>query len=266
MVRAEMPADVADAFDGLPARPAIRLAVAQPGDPVVGQLGGDAALPADHPWPAGPGGRPLTFVARLDLAALSVYEVDLDLPDDGALLFFLPSLEEMSGEDEPAPVVHVPRGTATVDRRAPGADVYPLVPLTARTILTVPGPHQPAISAELTERLYWREHNGQTLGDIVRRYRGYTPDHQVGGYSDAFQCPLEFSAAFSVSPPAPGSDPFQDPAVRAEAEQWLPLFQLDEESEAQMIWGDGAIAMWAIRREDLARRDFTATYFTVDGH
>jgi hypothetical protein len=33
-----------------------------------------------------------------------------------------------------------------------------------------------------------------------------------------------------------------------------------------MAWGGGGIALWAIRRDDLAARDFEATYFTVDGH
>jgi uncharacterized protein YwqG len=44
------------------------------------------------------------------------------------------------------------------------------------------------------------------------------------------------------------------------------LLQLDEDTSARMIWGDGAIAMWAIRRADLAARNFGTTFFTVDGH
>jgi uncharacterized protein YwqG len=40
----------------------------------------------------------------------------------------------------------------------------------------------------------------------------------------------------------------------------------DEDTDARMAWGDGAIALWAIRREDLARRDFSSVYVIVDGH
>ncbi|GIE91295.1 DUF1963 domain-containing protein [Actinoplanes regularis] len=281
LVRAELPAHVADAFDRLPLRPAIRLTPARPGDPVVGRLGGEADLPIGQEWPLRDDGEPEIFVARLDCAVLSAYEVDLELPGSGTLLFFLPRLEEMeevvrSGRPT---VIHVPEGIATAARQVPShlrhpseEYEYPLVALTARTILSAPGSYNPAMAedpaaiADLS-RLLWRdEYNGRYLSDIVRRYRGFIPDHQVGGYSDAFQHPLEMSAAHHGHRSPAGTDPYQDPAFLAEARQWVTLLQLDEDDDARMIWGDGAVALWAIRRADLAARDFGATFFTVDGH
>ncbi|WP_425322735.1 DUF1963 domain-containing protein [Actinoplanes ianthinogenes] len=104
------------------------------------------------------------------------------------------------------------------------------------------------------------------LDRIVRTYRGYGSDHQVGGYSDAFQAALEVSAAYRTYPVAAGTHGYEDPAFLDEARQWVTLFQLDEDDNARMIWGDGGLAMWAIRRTDLAARDFTAAYFTIDSH
>lgn len=281
-MRAGLPAHVADAFDGLPSRPAIRLGAAEPGDPVVGQLGGEAALPVGHEWPLLPGGEPLLFVARLDCAALHAHETDVELPGSGSLLFFLPMLEEMDaivdGRFRP-PVIHVPEGTATADQRVPSrlrhpSEEYdhPLVPLSARTILSVPGKQHPALGddaatiVDLSRLLWYEEYDGRSLAEIVRRYRGFTPDHQIGGYSDSFQTQLEIIAATEARWVAGRSGSYEDPAFLAEARQWVLLLQLDEDTGARMLWGDGGLAMWAIRREDLAARNFDATYFTTQSH
>jgi hypothetical protein len=265
LVRAHLPAPVADVFDRLPARPAIRLGAAQPGDPVVGQLGGAADLPIGADWPLLPDGEPQTFVARLDLAALSGYDIDLDLPESGALLFFLPHLEAShEAFDLPPVVIHVPDGTATAGQhvpehlRHPSEEYdYPQVTLTAQLVLTVPQPFHPDHTEDAAV---------MDLGDVIRRYRGYTPDHQVGGYSDAFQSPLEVSAAWARFRPPAGSYAHEDPELMAEARQWVTLLQLDEDSGARMIWGDGGLALWAIRRDDLAARDFSKIYFTTESH
>jgi hypothetical protein len=84
-LRTRQPARIVDVVDALPLRPAIRLTAATPGDPIVGRLGGGAPMPAGAVWPHEPGGRPLTFVALLDCAALAAYDSDLPLPADGTL-------------------------------------------------------------------------------------------------------------------------------------------------------------------------------------
>ncbi|WP_285559633.1 DUF1963 domain-containing protein [Actinoplanes regularis] len=178
LVRAEPPAHVADAFDRLPLRPAIRLTPARPGDPVVGRLGGEADLPIGQEWPLRDDGEPEIFVARLDCAVLSAYEVDLELPGSGTLLFFLPRPEEMeevvrSGR---LTVIYVPEGIATAARQVPShlrhpseEYEYPLVALTAQTILSAPGSYNPAMAedpaaiADLSRLLWREEYNGRYL-------------------------------------------------------------------------------------------------------
>ncbi|MEU4692380.1 YwqG family protein [Actinoplanes sp. NPDC023714] len=248
-----------DLPEWLPRRPAIRLRAASPGDVVVGQLGGSAALPVGHPWPMISEEEPFTFVARLDCGALSEYEVDLELPRGGSLLFFLPRLEEVGDESL---VLYVPDGVETAGRLVPDhlrhpSEEYdhPLVELTGQPILTVPRPYHPVLDHD---RL-------AAVAELWRRRRS-TPGHQVGGYSDVFQGPLEVGAACATFRPYAGDSPHADPEFLTEARKWVTLLHLEEDSDARMGWGDGGIALWAIRREDLAARDFGATYFTTQSH
>jgi uncharacterized protein YwqG len=283
MVDAQLPAMVAHAFAQLPLRAAVRLSAARPGDPVVGHLGGAARLPVGTSWPL-VRGRPLLLVASLDCAAVGANVVDIELPDSGRLLFFLPHLEEMEilfGDNTPPPpVIYVPEGTRTAEHRVPDhlrrdspeEYDYPLVPLTGRTIASAPRAFSPALGENLdsiralSDTLWYNDYNGTSVDRVIAQYRGPGPGHQVGGYSDAFQQPLEVSAAYHARQSRTGSNLYDDPTFLAEAREWVTLLQIGEDTDARMIWGDGAIALWAIRRDDLARRDFGSVYFTVDGH
>ncbi|MBE3010802.1 hypothetical protein IL992_16590 [Microbispora sp. NEAU-D428] len=50
------------------------------------------------------------------------------------------------------------------------------------------------------------------------------PPHQVGGYSDALQGPIEAVAAHAA-----GTGSYGDPAFQEEALQWVTLLQLAED-------------------------------------
>jgi hypothetical protein len=269
-LRTRRPAGLVDVVEALPLRPAIRLTPAAPGDAIVGRLGGPAPMPAGAVWPHEPGGLPLTFVALLDCAALATYGGDLPLPADGALLFFLPSLENLGVLDRgyTPPVIHVPAGAPTVELRVPAEYLgkaydtyeYPPVPLTGRTIATVPGSYSPFLGTDLDEiRRISELLNESDLPGAVHRPG---PDHQVGGHSVAFQRPLEASAA-----KAAGVEGwFDDPGFLTAIREYVLLLQIDEDTAAGMVWGDGALAMWAMHRADLEAGDFTRVHVEIEGH
>ncbi|MFC1231788.1 MULTISPECIES: YwqG family protein [Streptomyces] len=81
-----------------------------PDDLVVGHTGGLPELPDGVAWDGD------VYVAGLDLAAIPEQPLDLGLPREGHLLFFTSSGYE---DGDPAPVVHVPAGSATAVRPAP---------------------------------------------------------------------------------------------------------------------------------------------------
>jgi len=269
-LRTRQPARLVDLVDALPLRPAIRLAAATPGEPVVGRLGGAAPMPAGAVWPYGPSGLPLTFVAMLDCAALTAYDSGMPLPASGTLLFFLPSLENLDLLDRGHTplVMHVAAGVPTVELRVPEEYLspaydryeYPAVPLTARTVASVPSPYSPFLGADLDE--ISRVSTELNESDVQRALYRSGPDHQIGGHSAAFQTPLEASAAKAAG--AEGW--FDDPAFLAAAREYVLLLQLDEDEGAAMIWGDGGLAMWAIHRTDLEAGDFSRVHVEIESH
>lgn len=125
--RETLPPAVADSWIGL-LRPAVRFRRAEAGDVVVGQLGGSPALPRELDWPRSAAGRPLGFVAGVDLGRVPVGSLDIPLPADGMLLLFYRDPSEDPHErfliSDPVPVgqpptahiVFVPAGTETTMR------------------------------------------------------------------------------------------------------------------------------------------------------
>ncbi|OPG07086.1 YwqG family protein [Microbispora sp. GKU 823] len=268
-VREELPAESAERLIGL-SRPAIRLSAAEDGEIVVGRLGGLPKLPDGMAWPSLPGGgRPLSFLAELDCGQLARYEVDIALPGSGTLLFFA------TADARQHQVIYVPHGTAVAERPVPDdrVEVYAELPLAAVTEPTWPPRNHPALvdvfgSLEQAEDMVWHHVLDEDTGEVFEEQlqlfedgRRDGPPHQVGGYSDGLQSPIEAVAAYAV-----GTGDYGDPAFQEEARQWVTLLQLAEDTRAGMIWGDGARLIWGIRKDHLAARDFSKVHLSVQGH
>jgi uncharacterized protein YwqG len=252
-------------------RPGIHLSTMLEERPVVGHFGGAAQLPEELEWPSDDG-RPMSLVATLDCRALASYEVDIALPEDGSLLFFA-GWERYDANK----VIYVPAGASTVTRSE--GRVNPTVFLNARTVVTWPGRDHPALieafgdyetvrselwdqaaedlSGEFPEEL--AEELAEPFAEAITQFAEGC--HQVGGHAFVLQSPFEAGAAAKA-----GAGWYDGESFYAEARQWVTLLQLDEDTDAGMIWGDGAYVIWGIRVDDLARRDFSKVYFDVQGH
>lgn len=272
LVRSWLPSDTADRFMRL-VRPAVRLFGAGADDQPVGQLGGEPALPDGTPWPVSADDEPLPFVLGVAFDRLVGHEIDIDLPTEGSLLFFLPGPESPRDPDAGARLIYVPPGTAVTRRSPPaGTHVYPFRPLAARTVLTWPRGCEPVLMAEFgtleeAARLMWvQQRDGQYFEDALWRYRVRVdrgePDHQIGGYADSVQNSIVYQAAGA----ALGHFDYQGPAFAVEAAMWTALLQVSEDTDADMIWGDGALLYWAVRTTDLSARTFDRAYFETQGH
>ncbi|MEU9831298.1 DUF1963 domain-containing protein [Streptosporangium sp. NPDC048047] len=259
-VRELLPEELAEPFVAL-ARPAVRLSIAEEGETVVGRLGGLPRLPAGVPWPGTEdGGSGMEFLAELDCAALAAYESDIDLPAEGALLFFA------TWEGTAARVILLPPGAVRVpEKEAPvrgEARVFPEVPLAAETVATWPTRGHDELfrlGDDFWDRVVgedpW-ETFGDMLADFAEAEGGRA--HQVGGHSDALHRPVEAAAAYAA-----GVDP-KDPGFAAEASRWVNLLQLDEDNG--MMFGDGGTLIFGIRWDRLATRDFGQVFPYLQGH
>ena len=255
-------------------RPSARLDVASGPDHVVGHLGGRPKLPAGTDWPTWEGHGPLSFIASIDCAALPSDVLDIDLPGEGALLFFYFDGQVDDGEAlvlaedreswAGARVLYVPADEGATDRETPvGLKPYPAVPLTARVEMTAAEPWHPQIrdtfapGAPLGQR-YDHPVCAQEFLDALRDFDDEV-GHQIGGHAHSVQNPVEIEIAEAV---LDGEVPWGDPRLSEEAAGWVLLAQFDSEDAADMMWGDAGALYWLIRPQDLARRRFDRAVFT----
>lgn len=94
-------------------------------------FGATPRLPAELDWPVATGGRPINFLAQLDLATLPPMESETPLPREGTLFFFADTCGDR--EDGPpgpiwAAVRYAPGSTAALPMRPAPARLPPLFP------------------------------------------------------------------------------------------------------------------------------------------
>ncbi|KJK57444.1 hypothetical protein UK12_16675 [Saccharothrix sp. ST-888] len=253
-------------------RPCARLSAltagtAGAGAVVVGRLGGEPELPPGAEWPVWEGNGPLSFVASVDCAALPTGELDIPMPSDGTLLFFYfdGQLDDgealvLVGDHDSRPgarVRYVPAGAETVVHPTPdGLTAYPEVRLGAELAASDPGPWHPATADALGPDP--DEDVQERFSDAVELAWG-GPYHRIGGHPAPIQNPVEYEVAHAV---LDGRAPWHTPELRAEAERWILLAQIDSDPDADMMWGDAGALYWLIRPEDLAAKRFDRAVFT----
>ncbi|MEU2610473.1 YwqG family protein [Micromonospora sp. NPDC007271] len=250
-----------------------RLLTGSGAGPVVGQLGGEPALPVDVAWPWWEGKGPLAFIASVDCSALPDLDGDSLLPRAGSLLFFYFDGQVDDGENvigywDPdsargARVVFVPPGAPVRSRAAPAPiEAYPLVPLHAEPVATAPSVDHPVLYGAFGA--LFDEETGRVHPVVNSDFRRALFDlcgagHQLGGYAYPIQGEVEYEVAQAV---LGGNVKWEDPALRDEAVKWVLLAQFDSDDAANMMWGDCGMLYWLIRPEDLAARRFDRATFT----
>jgi uncharacterized protein YwqG len=95
------------------------------------------------------------------------------------------------------------------------------------------------------------------LEALHERHTG--PVHQVGGYAEPVQGPVEHEVADAA---LNNMVPYGDPRLDAEARRWELLLQVDSDDDLDMMWGDVGTLYWMARPEDLANNDLANISFT----
>jgi hypothetical protein len=248
-------------------RPALALAPARPGEPVVARLGGAPRLPADTPWPEWPGTGPLAYIGEVRCGAVDQSRLDIALPASGRLLFFYFDGSYDDGVEiviysEPetaagARVVYVPDGAAVVERQAPeGVQVYAEGGYAGHPMFTAPGWDHPLVSAAFPDV---RDDHPVSADAFVDALDALSAGlrHQLGGHAVPVQGPVEWEVAgFALG------EGQEAAAYEAEAEQWTLLLQVDSDDDLGMMWGDAGMLYWLARRDRLDGTPPTDALFT----
>lgn len=196
------------------------------------RLGGDPDLASDTPWPQ-VDGRPLVFVAQLDLAELALLGCAPPLPADGLLsLFVLPA---DIGLANTFALLYAPAGSQLKPAQPPTAladgDRFAALVLRPARELSLPPP-----TARAVQRLGLSHAEVAAYTEIVTH--GDQPLHRVLGHPALIQT----------------SDP------RGHDAELILLIQVDSDDAHGMYWGDcGRLSVWITARDLAARRFEHAT-------
>lgn len=246
--------------------PAIQLIQAK-GVKTVCKLGGLPDVGEGFEWPVWKD-EPLEFVAQLDLSALPALDQLKALPVTGMLYFFYDYRQRTRGFDPKEAgcwrVVYSADPGPPFEAQAPdglpddGVRVEKI--LAPRVIDSFPSLERLDVDPSLLP---------ENVGEIERALRSLwfrnAPAHQVGGYPHPRQDDRMEFAAQLISNGLPGgsSKVYQHPradAIKPGAADWLLLLQVDTEDATRMIVGDHERLYYWIRKQDLARHDFSKVW------
>ena len=235
------------------ARPALLLktTAAKDADIPVGasKIGGDPDLPAGIEWPTHKDGKPLAFLAQIDLGQAAKALKLPGLPTSGLLSIFSVFGWQEAGDSDP----HVPPGKQTPDwtrvihspgrkkptRHKAPAEVNSFKSAKVEFVPTVCYPTHPKEPA--VARHKWKSDVKEKFDDFVGDWKAATlnplgdpPRNLLGGYADYEQ----------------------DFVKEVATGELVLLFQLASDDAAEMMWGDGGYLYFWIAPADLEKGNF----------
>ena len=255
------------------AKPAVRLSsrlLDGDGIPIAtSRLGGLPDVSAAFVWPLWKG-RPLSFLAQIDLSAFASYPFCSALPRQGVLGFFHDPDQETWGfdpQDRGSWLVHFEPDPRVLQRAVPPATAvtYPPCALEGAEVETLPAVDSPAARA-LTLTAEERDVLGDVLEHLAEQ-TGTTPQHQLLGHASAIQgdmhleCQLASNGVYCGD--ATGYSSPQAKALEAGAGDWQLLMQVDSDDTAEIMFGDcGRLYFW-LTQDALRRRAFGESWMVL---
>jgi uncharacterized protein YwqG len=255
-------------------RPAIRLEsrkVAQ-ADLSLGQsrLGGEPDLPAKFKWPIYKG-KPLAFVAQLNMEAAARVMPTAPLPKRGHLWFFYAADQHHWGfdpKDRGSSLVHYQADVA-LERRAlprelPEAGRFQPCALAMTVYVDIP-----SIEDERNPLLGSDDDMAESYAEVQDQFASPNGDvaHKLLGHAQTIQGAMELECALTSNGIYTGdSRGYKDRRAAKLAKSqydWRLLLQIDSDEHAGMMWGDaGRIYFW-IREQDLLERRFDKSWLVL---
>ena len=236
-------------------------------------LGGSPLATPDLAWPSRDG-RPLAFLARVDLTQLQRTQHVEWLPPTGALLFFYDMAEQPWGFDprdrDGWQVIYVEKPEGLGELPFPSTlDVANRLPrqfIAFHSVRSYPTCERDAVAA-----LRFSDAERDKYYDLQLRVFGDRPRHQLAGYptpiqNDDMESESQLASnGIDLGDSGAGSTP-RALALRDGSSEWRLLFQVDSDDAADMMWGDvGTIYFW-IRESDARARRFDACWLILQCH
>jgi len=222
------------------------------------KLGGQPDVDPSFQWPSWKG-RPMSFLAQIDLSSLPRLSGFDKLPASGLLSFFYDQEQSTWGfdpNDLGSWKVIFHENTQSLSRaelppELPSESIFREFPLSASIRTTYPSLERIGIDC----RAYPRE-VFDIEDNLRQKSRPEGPEHQIGGYPNPVQGDtMELEAQLASNGLYCGdSTGYKDPKASALApgsKDWLLLMQVDTDETAGMMWGDCGMLYFWLRIQDL---------------
>lgn len=267
------------------------LAPEDPAAPPLGssRMGGWPDLPSGTHWPRWQG-RPMAFLAQIDLAEVHALEPHLRLPSSGLLSFFVGCseqtfehkrrqhylIDEMIGTSTHVPgwcVLHHPDVTALQRQslqQAPLPQLFePCSIVWVRGAMVLPDEHTAVYPGLVQAMTHTQCDDYNELIGLLQPDEDAPVQDQLLGYPRLIQgTPPELMCELSTR----GQDPWKIPdhadpdhaGVYQSAAEWALLLQLTSNPHAGFNWGDGGHFYFYGNREAMQRGDFSSVWVNYE--
>lgn len=227
------------------------------------KIGGTPHLPKDFAWPMF-NKKPLAFIAQINLDDVATYDTENRLPKSGLLSFFYEGGEEVWGYDPKDKggfkVVHFEQ-TENLQVTSTPDTLEDYMVFSPCKITFECAVSYPSDTYELNKQLF-----GDSDSDEHEDFFEVIYDAQEGivnklfGHPGLIQGDIFLETQLVTNGLFCGnSTGYNDPRAK-ELEKgvsdWMLLFQIDSDNNANMMWGDVGRVYFTIKKEDLANGNF----------
>jgi uncharacterized protein YwqG len=253
------------------ARNSIRL-VATPTEGILlgaSKLGGLPDLPDEIEWPTF-NNLPLGFIGQINLSEASPFDLEEELPKSGMLYFFYDGQAQSWGydpKDRGSSRVLFYDGTTSALKPRKTPDGLPAESdFLSQAVQLEAVPILPGWESIWIDRLALTEMERDAYISVLDELKPQAPLHWLLGHPDQVQGDMQLECQLVTNGIYCGDTTgYQDPrraVLEKAATEWRLLLQVDSDDHS-MTWGDvGHIFFW-IRRQDLAKRDFSKCWLIL---
>ncbi|WP_107785368.1 YwqG family protein [Campylobacter concisus] len=230
------------------------------------KFGGSPDLPDGLSWPSNENGA-LSFVAQINFAEASKFDIDSLLPKSGMLYLFYDRNLRVWGYD-PAnkkgfAVIfsEVAKDQLARQNMDSGNFTFGARSLSFRNELNLPSLQSSIVPFSKISEAEWEAYH-----EVIEP-SWQAKENKLLGHSDNVQDGMELECELVANGLSCGDgSAYHHPRI-AEFEknsaQWQLLLQIDSDDEGDMDWdGEGRVYLW-IKRDDLAVRDFSKTWLVL---
>jgi len=238
------------------------------------KLGGLPLLPSGFEWPR-TAARPLDFLLQIDCAEVSAIDPHRMLPSSGLLTFFY-DLENQPWGFDPKEldgfrvVLLAPEGCVATPLPSPECQ------LAQRALSFCPGETLPHLGSRDYERLTkeaslsdaeWDKYFEFLDAYELQFYPDGSGRHHFFGHAANIQGDMQTEAQLVTNRFYCGDETgYNDPRaklLKAGADDWVLLLQLDSDDSAELMWGDMGMLYFWIRQQDLVAQRFDRAWMAL---